>query len=490
MSTVVYVTNTGAVWWKKIQNNWTTIEASSHDILRPVWVVTDLGEETFSELSVPRIFGADRSNFVNRQLANRYPESLFRIALPPPQVGGIMDRLAPPSQTLAAVEPSDRIELALARIKAPVAGVWSTSMLMASIGQRTSMPPNMFVLLCQPTSLRILFIKNKVPVLTRLITSAETPQEQATEVVRTLRHLENTHVVERGSERFGLLLIGGSEELSVKLSEDRLNLLELPKRWQLYQLSSWSHLLFDKALKNPSGQLAPLKYRVSYLAKVMSKAARIGVVMTIAAVVLLAGMSMKAAMDYQQQQLQQQQQLSIIAAEVSSVEEQIAKFGVAPEMVRKAVALDHDEIENAPNMAEHMVHVGQSMSQYPALRVKNWRWRILDAAEPICVLDVASSAPPMAQEEQSAEAEAEQQLRKVELKWIIEFPTSLGPYQLEQQTLEISNQLKQWKEARLLLDPVKTMKKANISIASNLQASVSREMTWCMSIPIKNKVQP
>ena len=488
MSTVVYVTNTGAVWWKKNQQGWVTVEALNHDLTQPVWVVTDLGEETFSELTVPRIFGSDRTGFVNRQLANRFPDSLFRIALPPAQVGGLMDRLAPPSQTLTAIEPSDRVELAIAKIKAPVAGVWSTSMLMARMGQRANTPPNMFVVLSQSTGMRILFLKNKVPVLTRFISTAETAQEQATEVVRTLRHLENTHVVERGNERFAVLLLGGSLELASKLGEDRLNLLELPKKWTQYQETSWTYLLFDKALQKPPGQLAPLKYRISYLAQELSKAARVGVALTVAMVATLTGISVKAALEYQQQQQQLQQQLGAVTTAMSDTEEQIAKYGVAPEMVRKAVALDTEEIENVPSMAEHMVRVGESMRQFSALRIKKWRWRMLEAADPVCVADTAPTASPA--QELSPEAELEQQLRKVEMQWVIEFPSGMGPYQLEQQVTEISKHLKAWKDARLVLDPANSMKKANITVASEFQAQASRDMTWCISVPIQTKVQP
>jgi hypothetical protein len=488
MSTVVYVTNAGAVWWEKNQQGWITVEAANHDVTQPVWVVTDLGEETFSELAVPRIFGSDRTGFVNRQLSNRFPDSLFRIALPPAQVGGLMDRLAPPSQTLTAIEPSDRVELAIAKIKAPVAGVWSASMLMARIGQRAGMPLNMFVVLSQPTGMRILFLKNKVPVLTRLITSAETPQDQATEVIRTLRHLENTHVVERVKDRFALLLLGGSQELSAKLGEDRLKLLELPKKWAVYQQSSWIHLLFDKALKKPPGQLAPLKYRVSYLAKEMSKSARIGVGVSLVAVTTLAGMSVKAALEFQTQQQQLQQQLGTITSEISNTEQEIAKFGVAPETVRKAVALDMDEIENIPSMEEHMVQVGQSLNLFPMLRLKSWRWRMLEVSEPVCIADTVPTATQL--EVQTPESELEQQLRKVEIQWVIEFPSAMGPYQIEQQTIEISKKLKTWNDARLILDPVTTMKNTNITVATENQGQASRGMTWCMSVPIKTKVQP
>jgi hypothetical protein len=489
MRTVVHVTVAGAAWWKKTAEGWEALEPSAHDVNKPVWVVTDLAEETFSELAVPRIFGSDRTSFVNRQLANRYADSVFRMALPPPQVGGIMDRLAPPSQTLTAIDPSDRVELALARIKAPLAGVWSTSMLMARLAQRPTLPKNMFVVLLQPTGMRILFVKNRVPVLTRFVSTAHSAQEQTSEVLRTMRHLENTHVVERSTERFALMLLGGNEELKNRLNDDRLTVLETPKKWERYQQIGWNYLLLEAALKSPTGQLAPLKYRISYLAQQMSKTAWIGSGIALVVAAFMSGFSWKAALESKTQQEQLLQTSSQVAADIQSAEDQIAKFGVSPARVRNAVALDTDEVENIPTMAAYMVQLGQVITPYPALRIKNWSWRIVEASEPLCVAENLNTTDPAATE-LAEPIEPEIPARKVELEWAIEFPSDMGPYMLEQQISGMSNQVKAWKGVQLMLDPVTLVKGANISLASSRQSQSVRLMKWCVSVPVKSKEQP
>lgn len=489
MGTIVHVTSAGAQWCKKTADGWETLEPAQHDSGKPVWVVTDLAEETFSELAVPRIFGNDRSSFVNRQLANRYPDSVFRIALPAAQVGGIMDRLAPPSQTLTAIEPSDRVELALARIKAPVAGVWSTSMLMARLGQRPTSPKNMFVILSQSTGLRILFLKNRIPVLTRLVTTALSAQEQATEVVRTLRHLENTHVVERGKERFALLLLGGDEELKSRLNDDRLSVLEIPKKWAHYQDIGWNFLLFEAALRKPPGQLAPMKYRIGYLALETAKKAWLGTGGVLVVALSMVTMSLLGGFQYQQQQQQVLQQLGLITTQIQDTEAQIERFGVSPASVRKAVALDTNEVENIPKMQDYMALLGHSLELYPALRIKNWRWRIVEAVETACLDE---EADPTVASSDGAEviAEPEIPVRKAEVRWFIEFSSELGPYQLEQQVAAISAQVKTWKDTKLVLDPVVRIKRENISIASSAQSQASRTFQWCASVPIHPEARP
>jgi hypothetical protein len=488
MGVVVHITSAGAQWCKKTPDGWVALEPSDHDVSKPVWVVTDLAEETFSELAVPRIFGKDRSSFVNRQLANRYPDSVFRIALPAAQVGGMMDRLAPPQQTLTAIDPSDRVELALARIKAPVAGVWSASMLMARLAQRPTLPKNMFVILSQEHALRILFVKNRVPVLTRLVTTAQSPQEQATEVVRTLRHLENTHVIERGKERFALMLLGGNEELKKRLNDDQLTVLESPKKWEHFPQIGWNYLLFEAALKSPLGQLAPMKYRISYLARQTTKAAWVGSAAVIVLAVVTASLSILSARDAQQQQQALQQQLSEIAVASQNTEELIAQYGVPPASVKQAVALDTQEIENIPNMTHYMVKLGEAMAPYPALRVQEWQWRVAEAEDAVCVSDDPSQL--QAESTETSEAEPEAPSRKVELRWTIAFPAELGPYGLEQQMSAISKAVQGWSDAKLMLDPVIQLQQADISIASTAAGQAQRNMKWCMAVPIKNLEQP
>jgi hypothetical protein len=183
MPTVLHISAAGSVWWTKTAKGWVTADEPGKDPVKdPVWVMSDLPEETFVEINVPRVFGADRSNFVTRQLASRFPETVFRQALPPKRKGTLMERLAPPVQILAAVEPGERIHTALKPLQVPIAGVWSTSAILTRLVQRSMFPRDMFVVLCQSTHLRILFLKGRAPVLTRLVRAGETAADQASEL--------------------------------------------------------------------------------------------------------------------------------------------------------------------------------------------------------------------------------------------------------------------------------------------------------------------
>ena len=170
MACVLHISATGNVWWGKKSTGWEVLPEPGQG---PVWVLTDLTEETFTEINVPRVFGRDRSSFVERQLTNRFPETRFRVALEAQRQGSLMNRLAPPHQVLTAVEPADRITAALQNLSLPLAGVWSTSMLLARLGSKPRMPANLMIVLCQPAGMRIVYIKDRAPVLTRMVAAQQ-----------------------------------------------------------------------------------------------------------------------------------------------------------------------------------------------------------------------------------------------------------------------------------------------------------------------------
>ena len=492
MHNLVHVSVNGSVWWEKTSDGWRIIDALDANAKSPVWVVTDLAEETFTEIKVPRVFGSDRANYIRRQLANRFPDSVFRIALPAPQAGGLMDRLAPPSQILTAVEPADRVELALAHIKAPVAGVWTTSMLMARMGQRASMPAHLFVVLIQPGGMRILFIKHRVPVLTRMITAPLTDVEQAAEIIRTLRHLENTHMVERSKERYGLLLMGGNAVLQAKLIEDRLTVLALPNRWNVHEgKGNWSHILFDLAIKTPQGQLAPLKYRIGFLVKEVKKFTRLSSIFFTLTAIGLVSLSAVSAIQAQRTSTALKQQIHSVGVKVTAADAEIAVFGVSPDFVRKAIALDTDEVINAPDMHQHIASLSHIIGSMPDVRIKSWHWRVLEVADVACTKDITSASSSTEIAETGLDSNPEQMgVRKVEMQMTVTFAEGSGPSLLLQQTENISSQIKKWKGALVIRDPALSLRKTNISIASLIRPQSGSETGWCVSVPIKIKEQP
>ncbi|MBK6999548.1 MAG: hypothetical protein IPH35_06130 [Rhodoferax sp.] len=485
MPTVLHISAAGAVWWEKTAKGWNTVDGPAN---HPVWVMTDLSEETFVEISVPRVFGTDREAYIQRQLASRFPETVFCRALPPRRKGSIMERLAPPMQTLTAIEPGDRIRAALKPLNVPIAGVWSASAILTQLGRRSSFPRNMFIVLCQSTNLRILFLKERAPVLTRLVRSAQTATDQGAEIVRTLRHLENTHVIERNAQRFGILLLGTVEDLPPILTRDRLDIVPTTVLEGRKFDGDWQSRLFDLVCQSPMGQLAPISYRASYLARNMAKAAYLASALILLGVLWMASASINDILRTQREQTQAQQTLNQLTAQTSELDEAIQAFGVSPDAVRNALALDTDEIVSAPDMQAHLVRLSQAVGAVAGARLKSLQWQLLASGEAACahtdalvpaavpVPDPADNQPPS---------------RLVELQMALQLPEDSGPRKTALQASEMTRQLAQMEGAAVLIDPTKSLLTGDIHIGSTQsQTDGGRDLTWCLTLPGKTPQNP
>lgn len=486
MPTVLHISATGSVWWTKTARGWVTADEPGKDpvkdlVKNPVWVMSDLPEETFVEINVPRVFGADRDNFVTRQLASRFPETVFRQALPPKRKGTFMERLAPPVQTLAAVEPGERIHAALKPLQVPIAGVWSTSAILTRLVQRSIFPRDMFVVLRQSTHLRILFLKGRAPVLTRLVRAGETAADQASEIVRTLRHLENTHVIERNTQRFGVLLLGTVEDLPSILTRERLDIVPATVLQGRKFDGNWQPRLFDLLCQSPMGQLAPLSYRASYLTRLVEKTAYIATALILVTTLLMASVSIKDILQTRQEQAQTQASLNQLTAEINELDLAIQAVGVAPDTVRTALTMDTEEIVSAPDIRANLVPLSHAIGTVAGARLKNLQWQLLEPGVAACTHSETLSATAAPEPEPTQMQPPE---RKVELQMTLQLPDSSGPRKTVQQASEMTRQLGQMHGAVILIDPAKNMLIGDIRTNTSLNPTESsRELTWCLTLP-------
>lgn len=480
MQTVLFISATGPVWWQKSAQDWTELSAQAAELLKSsVWVLTDLPEESFGEITVPRIFGTDRRSFVQRQLASRYPDTVFRMALPAPGKGSLMERLAPPTQTLAAVDPGEKILAALKLVPGPLVGVWSTSLLLTHLGQMTGMPKDLFVVLCRGDNLRILFIKQRSPMLTRLVTTAPSAAEQAAELVRTLRHLENTRVIDRGRQRFGVLLLGTAEGLATLLARERLDAVPVPGHLDAQHPADWNHKLFDLVCKNPPGQLAPMGYRASYLARGVRLGAKVGVVVSVLLALWIASSGISDSLQVHTQRNQLNAKLRTLNGEIVAVDQNIQAIGVSPDSVRKALALDAEEIASAPDMQAQLTGVAKVIGAQPGARLKSMQWQIVSPTEALCNLGAALAAPAAPLADSATEAPPS---RKVELRLEVLLDEHIGPLQLLRQATAISGAFGQLAGTKILLDPALALQSGEIRVGG-IQSQKDQPLLWCLGLP-------
>ena len=476
MKTVLHLTPAGSQLWHKGREGWQPCEGPAAG---PVWVVTDLADESFSEIQIPRIFGRDRQGFITRQLASRFPDTLFRTTLPGAPGGSLMDRLAPPRLTLMAVDAAQRINSTLDALSTPIAGVWAMSMLLALLGVNKGLPPELFVVLPMAQALRIVFVKNRIPVLSRLIPGITQASDQAAEIVRTLRHLENTRVLDRSGRKPGVLMLGDSQGLASSLATEQLQLVPSPAPWTNAPPLDWRFALFDLVLTAPVGQLAPLSRRTSFIATRLRPPtyalAAVSLGLALWASVgnlreIVAGHTNRRQTEERTQQLTQQ---------LDELDQKMAGFAVPPELVRQVAKLDREELASAPSLANHMQQIGQVIGQRPELRVSQFEWRIQQPGQGLCT----RGAPAPAASPEAATAQPGAPTRQVEISFDITLPQGQAASARAQSVTGLSALLSELPGVSLIRDPAKALAQAALTGGGSARAEAVQALSWCLSLP-------
>lgn len=327
--------------------------------------------------------------------------------------------------------------------------------------------------------MRIIYLKDRAPMLTRLVAIAQSASEQASEIIRTIRHLENTRVIDRGSQRFAALLLGGSVELAQALAKDRLDALPPPPAWAALADDQSNDVLFDMVCKSPAGQLAPLQLRASYLANNVARTAKVLSALSLAIAVWISAGSIQTSVQARNARQQVEAQLAQMSNEIAQVDRSIESFGVSPDLVRNALAIDEHEISSAPDLRVDLMRLSGVIAKVPDARVRQLQWRLLDAATAACPLEgaVVADTNPTGSEQTPPPAQ-----RKVEIQMSVALAAQLGPQQLAQQAETITRGLSSLQGSNVLQDPARTLREGDIRVG--IQSGESQDLHWCISLAV------
>jgi outer membrane murein-binding lipoprotein Lpp len=472
MKTLLYLNSLDRQLWTKSARNWENIAEKSSGT---VWVVTDLAEESFSEIKTPRLFGRDRETFIARQLAGRYPDTPFRGSMTLTQEEGLLAKIIPTQHILFGVDGAQRLNAELDATTNPIAGLWPISVLMAQLGRDSALPADLFVVLPGPGSLRIVFLKNRTPVLTRLTSTANEVNAQVEEVVRTLRHLENTQVVPRGRQEHPVLLLAKTEEYKELLAAARFQLVGL-SRLDKNPPEDWRFPLFDLALKSPPGQVAPLERRVEYLSGRLSKVAFVLSVVIGIVGVAAASSNLLSIFVTIKESSRISGAVEELNRQVADLEQKISALGAEPATVRRAIALRDKEIANAPSMATHFKIIGEVLARDSGLRLRELKWNLHVPGSQPC-LRVGESVPTPTSAEPTAPENVDQ---KVEVRFELAVPSTYGPRDRALALRAISGGLTSVQAITLLQDANKDLASASLRGGSGL--GNEKKPVWCMTI--------
>lgn len=463
MKTILYLDSLGPQWWEQSHRGWHRTEPAFN---RPVWVVTDLAEEGFSELPLPRIFGRDRADFIARHLASHFAQTPYRCAVAATHVG-FWTRLVSPVQILLGVDAGERIDATLATISAPIAGVWCTSMLLAQLVRDWNLPPDLFVVVPSPGRLRIVFLRAHQPILTRLVVVGDQAVEWVAEIVRTRRHLENTRAVPRAQQRYAVLLLGAADSMQAPLALQQLDLLAPPRQWDTRTHKDWRWLLFERVMRSPTGQLAPLALRSRYLAGRVRRAAYVGACAVIFIAACYGSHRWNDITAARLAQVQTQAQLSLAEKELVLAQQTAQGRRITPALVQQALNLERQEIVEAASLPQSFIDLGSVIAAHPEWRVHRLSWHLTDPSGATC--SRTNVVRPAAVKNPAATAE-------ILLELLL--TGEAGPRDRARSVTQLSRALAALSGVQLVLDPAQSLSQA--AFDSTELAMAAPVQKWCL----------
>ncbi len=474
MKTILHLGLGGDQFWRKQSGQWLPVDPPKTG---SVWVVSDLAEEILTEIQVPRLFGSDRSGFIARQLTSRFPDTPYKASLPGSAQGGMLDRLAPRQQTLLAVDARQRVDAALDRVGTKIAGVWTTSGLLAGLGLGRSLSADLFIVLLGEQSSRILFVHKRAPVISRLIREASTAESVSSEIARTLRHLENTKVVERDSAKLPVLVLGQDPRIAEALLAMGMAAVPVPKAMRGMGSGDFKFVLFELALKSPPGQLAPLSRRTGHVAAGLS---RLSYAASAAAAGLvcwaLFGASAQLRLD--SFDLQQNRAASAqLGQQLTALEKELAAYPVPVGLVKSALRLERDEILSAPSMPKQLQALAAVLAVNPALRLSRLSWAVESAQTPPCAATTQAGSPAPAP---AASSDALPVLPGSRISFDLQLPPGMDVRARTALLGDLAQGFTRLAGLTLLQNPALTQDPESISGGSKEKPTEPSAYSWCL----------
>lgn len=481
----------------------------------PIWLLTDIAAETLLEVSTPPLRGRDLRDLHARLLDQHFLHTQWRTSWRPRRAA------AANSCLLFAIDPASELENALpqpaqanedvagaakasnvSKDAVEIAGISSTTLLLAELALESGMPAELFVILPLDYGTRIVFMRQGRPLLTRLTQGgdAQTATTLLEEIKRTQRHLNNTllqaeanvdadadnNSTAKASDQHpphipgNILLLAQTDALATTLRAAGYTLLPAPACWrQLSQNNAAtqqaSFALFDLAwqqTRRPSAshrQLLPPAYRAHQrLTHLRRKLLLAGALIMLGASALFA-LQLTQYQQLQQQLQQQQTALQQLQQQLTpSHDTQHTDLSVP--LLQQAVHIHRHALESrAPSMfAQQLQQLAQALAQAtpPTFRLHTLSWRLLDAGQAAC------AQAPHQQNEKDGTHQPQAELK---------FSAQLELAAHEQTPPSLSNQLRQLPAATLLLDPQREQPGQVLQGGSQLPAQRTLAQ-WCLSM--------
>lgn len=480
MKTVLFIDSSSARFFSRINGMWQLI--TKPDRSDRLWVIANLPEETLEAIEVPLLFGRDRSHFLQRRLIAAFPHSEYRAA---PMISG--NWFKPGTAVLTGLTTAETLKRHTDKLDLPIAGVWGISILLTLLARRLSLR-NVLLVIPSEHYLRILVLKDGIPVLTRCIHRyGDEHDSDANEILRTRQHLENRRVFEHDAMP-PVLYLGDLSQVNEHLTSGGVTLQPLPDALAPRGDAQYLHPLFELVVSSPAGQLASLQLRARHLAESLRQAAYAGCGLSLLAAVLFGLGDLRALIRLHGQEKTIEADLQKTAGERDRLAGRIDSTGLDPELVRQSTKFSALEMEAAPDPASLLRFTAGVIADLPQVRIRTLAFRFPKHDERYCQGHSVIELPllnrkidvPLGSGDKPSVSDTQQ--RFTELQFTILLTDNLAPAAQIEIKKRISAALKANSFVQLMEDP------AAFSLINTLKGgfgmdTASTENLWCMSIP-------
>jgi hypothetical protein len=455
-----------------------------------VRVVVDLIEETHGVIKVPALMGSDRTGFIRQQMQSLLPDVILRANW---QTLASQPWLPKAFQIHAVGVASQTLQTALDQEvaqKRPVQGVWPLSYLMAQwAAKQPSLKTSAWLFLCLglPHGLRMVLLKQGVPVFSRLLLDLG-PVQQAHEISVTLKYLIDNRMLDRAVQP-GIVLMQPGIGLAQALQDEGVTVLSAVLAQSAQGvLADVLALAGGKAL----GQMAPPPVRRYFLARQARQGLiLIGALLALGGTWMVAGQA-QTVLDQLEQTRQWQQQTRDMASKAQSIQQGIAASGVDTNMMRLTIEVKQRELQAGIDQPAALMRLGQLMQAQPEAELVRSNLSLVTSVcggvPPIASVAGAGGVVSVTRRLSSGQTTADTDLR-AEWQFEIRPASGLSPRTRQQVLDELGKTVRGWPEWQVHSDPVQSASGA--VIASNQAGSgPGNDWRWCLSPGLPPPAQP
>jgi hypothetical protein len=453
----------------------TWLDVTGHEMAQapspscPVVIVADLIEETHVQIGVPAVTGKDRQSFVQIQMQSLLPDTPFRAVWQTPSSWPFLSK---PFSLNGLGVPSLSLKETIAQqllLERPVVGVWSLSYLISiwMVSQKdTAGQPCVLLALAQSYGLRLVLLKEDIPVFSRLLFDSTTYVQELTD---TIKYLQDNRILDRGLQPV-LAVLNPPEGFEAELQANGLQLL--PRREPIRPFRTLVWPAFVKlAQRQVPGQMANVHERRFYLAQQAKRAVLLSGMLLV--VGLLWGAYSQAVDAWtQRQQTQDAERQSVdMHHQALVIQQAITASGVDTGVMRLAIQVQRQELAHGIELLPPFWALGQLLSQQTQTRLNHSSLRLQPQA-----CEAANAVAPVAPNANTSDD-------TLQVEWSFEIAPHENTSPRERQRLleETAETIQRWKAWRVKVDPLQQAAVAPISVES-VGVSVSLpEWKWCLS---------